>query len=93
MTFASGDTIKADIVIAADGNYRASAKVATANGLAGLKSKARQVLNGSRYKAPKGHGLAAYRTTVQTNQVRANPVTSWIAENADLNLWYFFRDP
>jgi len=88
--FDNGETIKVDMIIAADGTTFLTdlSVILLLNDNVGLKSKARQILNGSNYKGPKGHGLAAYRTTIQMNQILANPMTNWIAKSTDLNLWY-----
>ncbi|KAL4862807.1 hypothetical protein BDV12DRAFT_190153 [Aspergillus spectabilis] len=69
--FADGDIVRSDLVVAADG----------------LKSFARKILNGHKDKGPYGHGLAAYRSTVSMDAIRADPQLRWIADSPSLNLW------
>ncbi|KAH8800206.1 hypothetical protein F5884DRAFT_824959 [Xylogone sp. PMI_703] len=71
VVFGDGQVIKADLIIAADG----------------LKSLARRVLNGTKDKGPFGHGLAAYRATVDMAQIKADPLTKSMAESPNLHLW------
>lgn len=57
----------------------------------GLKSPARNVLNADNDKGPSRYHLAAHRATVEMAEIRADPVTSWIADSQDLNFWCVCR--
>ncbi|KAH8810823.1 hypothetical protein F5884DRAFT_875731 [Xylogone sp. PMI_703] len=71
VTFEDGEVVKADLIVAADG----------------LKSLARSEINGTKDKGPFGHGLAAYRATVDIADIEADPLTKPIAESRSLHLW------
>jgi hypothetical protein len=53
----------------------------------GLKSPARRQLNGVNDKGPASHGLGAYRGTISTADIKADPLVSWVMEKPNLNLW------
>ena len=67
----NGQSHVADLVIAADG----------------IKSAARKVILGGDDKPPVRTGFAAYRATIDTDDMRRDPDTARLLENPGLNLW------
>jgi salicylate hydroxylase len=71
----NGTLIFANLVIAADG----------VNSMA-----RRRILNGKDHD-PKPSGLAAYRATVDTKKIRADPELSWVLDKSNQNIWRVLR--
>ncbi|KAF2402274.1 FAD/NAD(P)-binding domain-containing protein [Trichodelitschia bisporula] len=67
----SGEVCGADVVVAADG----------------IKSTARGAILGPEDKPPVLVGFAAYRATVSTDKMRADPDTAWLLDNPSINCW------
>jgi salicylate hydroxylase len=70
-----GTLIFANLVVAADG----------VNSMA-----RRRILNGKGHD-PKPSGLAAYRATVDTKKIRADPELSWVLDKSNQNIWRVLR--
>jgi salicylate hydroxylase len=70
-----GALIFADLIVAADG----------------VNSTARRVIMNGKVHDPKPSSFAAYRATVDTKKIRANPELSWVLENSNQNIWYVLR--
>jgi salicylate hydroxylase len=54
----------------------------------GIKSVARKVVLGGNEMSFQRPGYAAYRATVNVEQMRKDPTVSWILERPALNIWY-----
>ena len=67
----NGDVHEADLVIAADG----------------VKSAARKLILGEADKPPRMTGFAAYRATIDVEDMRRDPDTAALLNNPSLNLW------
>ncbi|KAF9773502.1 hypothetical protein IL306_008653 [Fusarium sp. DS 682] len=65
----------ADLVIAADG----------------VKSYARSVVLGGADLPPQRTGFAAYRATVNTEEMKCDEDTSWLLAKPGINIWYATR--
>ena len=50
-------------------------------------SVARPSILGEDDQEPYAPGFAAYRATVEVDQMRANPDTAWLVDKPNLNLW------
>ncbi|KAF6805725.1 salicylate hydroxylase [Colletotrichum sojae] len=70
-SLASGDTFKADLIVAADG----------------VKSVARCLVPSGHGHGPKYTGFAVYRATVDVNKMRRIPEISWLLEKPGLHVW------
>ncbi|KIW68827.1 hypothetical protein PV04_04747 [Phialophora macrospora] len=68
---AGGETVKADLVVAADG----------------VKSLARKTLLGTADSGLRNHGLAVYRATVKVEEMLKNEKTAPLVESPNLHLW------
>ncbi|KAM3070208.1 hypothetical protein ACMFMG_003753 [Clarireedia jacksonii] len=68
---ASGDTLQADLIIAADG----------------VKSVARKFVLGGTDIPPEKTGFAAYRATVEAAKIKNDPEVSWLLEKPAVNIW------
>ncbi|KAH7268004.1 hypothetical protein MRS44_011714 [Fusarium solani] len=66
-----GREYSADLIVAADG----------------VKSRARSVILGGPDLPPQRTGFAAYRATVDTEEMKADPDTSWLLERPGINIW------
>ncbi|KAG9503476.1 hypothetical protein J7337_006321 [Fusarium musae] len=67
-----GREYRADLVIAADG----------------VKSQARSVALGGSDLPPQKTGFAAYRATVNTEEMKQDEDTAWLLEKPGINIWY-----
>ncbi|KAH8671764.1 hypothetical protein BGZ60DRAFT_469293 [Tricladium varicosporioides] len=67
----TGETVKADFIVAADG----------------VKSAARGVVLGGVDVTPKKTGFAAYRATVEVSKMKDDQDISWLLETPSLNIW------
>jgi salicylate hydroxylase len=67
----NGREYSADLIVAADG----------------VKSRARPVILGGPDLPPQRTGFAAYRATVDTEEMKADPDTSWLLERPGINIW------
>ena len=67
----NGATYDADLIVASDG----------------VKSAARRLVLGDADKPPRMTGFAAYRATVDVEDMKRDPDTAEILRNAGLNLW------
>jgi salicylate hydroxylase len=67
-----GREYRADLVIAADG----------------VKSQARSVVLGGLDLPPQKTGFAAYRATVNTEEMKQDEDTAWLLEKPGINIWY-----
>ncbi|KAM0241508.1 hypothetical protein ACHAP5_007547 [Fusarium lateritium] len=67
-----GREYRADLIIAADG----------------VKSYARAVVLGGADVPPQRTGFAAYRATVDTEEMKRDENTSWLLEKPGINIWY-----
>jgi salicylate hydroxylase len=94
----SGERLTADLIVAADGTFVRNAistwiwwreleRIRAYASRTGVKSTARKYLLGDLDKGPQTYGLAAFRATISVADIRANPVTAWVAESQSLNLW------
>ncbi|KUJ16928.1 FAD/NAD(P)-binding domain-containing protein [Mollisia scopiformis] len=68
---ASGDILKADLIVAADG----------------VKSVARKFVLGGNDIPPERTGFAAYRATVDAAKIKDDPEISWLLEKPSVNIW------
>ncbi|KAI1505315.1 hypothetical protein F5X99DRAFT_430557 [Biscogniauxia marginata] len=71
VTLANGSVMSADIVIAADG----------------IRSLAREIISPGPVGAPKDTGFAAYRATVEVENMKQFPELAWVIENPNINIW------
>lgn len=55
--------------------------------MAGIKSVARSVLHSDIEKPLERPGFAAYRATVNVDNMRSDPDMSWLLEKPSLNIW------
>ncbi|OLN94175.1 3-hydroxybenzoate 6-hydroxylase 5 [Colletotrichum chlorophyti] len=70
-TLTSGQTFKADLIVAADG----------------IKSVARDLLPSQQSSRPVYTGFAVYRATVDVNKMRKIPEIAWLLEKPGLHVW------
>ncbi|RKL31235.1 hypothetical protein BFJ72_g11252 [Fusarium proliferatum] len=68
-----GREYRADLVIAADG----------------VKSHARSIVLGGSDLPPQKTGFAAYRATVNTEEMKQDEDTAWLLEKPGINIWLF----
>ena len=53
----------------------------------GIKSIARDKVLGGQQKPPQKTGFAAYRATLDVEEIRCDADTSWLLDSPNLNLW------
>lgn len=88
ITLADGSSASADLIIAADGMFHLTFSIYDAKYLAGVKSIARSLVDGSDQPQFERTGFAAYRATVDVAKMKADPEISWLLDRPNLNIWY-----
>lgn len=83
---ASGASVEADLVVAADGMGLFQVFRILLLTITGVKSVARRLVDDG--PAFEQTGFAAYRATVDVARIKADPEISWLLERPNLNIWY-----